>query len=85
MKIRPLLRMPEAFKASCKSRSGFYDDIKKGLMVPVVRIGANSVAVPEDEIAAINAAKIAGKSNDEIRQIVSRLVADRQGAAQSNS
>ncbi len=81
--IKAMQLMPEAFKASCKSRSRFYDDIKKGLMVPMVRIGANSVAVPEDEIAAINAAKIAGKSNDEIRQIVSRLVADRQDVAQS--
>ncbi len=78
MKLRPLLRKPVVLKVTGKSNSGLHEDIKEGLMVPVVRIGKNSVAFPEDEIAAINAARIAGKSDDEIRQIVSRLVANRQ-------
>ncbi len=77
-----LIKLPQVLGLTAKARSTHYNDIKAGMMTPPVKIGGDdsqSVAWPEHEITAINAARIAGKSNDEIRQLVVRLVADRQG------
>lgn len=79
MKAISLLRLPRACEISGRGRASFYSDIKKGLMVGVVKVGPNASAVPENELAAINAARIAGKSETEIRQLVSRLMEDRKG------
>lgn len=73
-----LLKLPQVLEQTAKARSTHYNDIKAGLMTPTVSLGVNSVAWPEHEISAINAARIAGKSDDEIRQLVARLVADRK-------
>lgn len=76
-----LLKLPQVLGLTAKARSTHYNDIKDGLMTPPVKIGgenSHSVAWPENEIICINAARIAGKSNDEIRKLVTRLVADRQ-------
>lgn len=76
--LKKLLKLPKALELTATARSTHYNNIKNGLMTPPIRLGVNSVAWPENEIAAINAARIAGKSDDEIRQLVARLVADRQ-------
>jgi len=73
-----LIKEPKALELSAHGRSTFRSRIKEGLMTPPVRLGENSVAWPEKEMEAINAARIAGKSDDEIRQLVARLVADRK-------
>lgn len=73
-----LLKLPKVLELTASARSTIYKNIHAGLMVPPVRIGENSVAFPEYEITAINAARIAGKTDAEIRQLVSKLVADRQ-------
>ena len=73
-----LLRLPCVLELRGKSRSAHYEDIQKGLMTPPVRLGGRSVAWPEDEIIAINAALIAGKSESEIKELVKKLIADRK-------
>lgn len=60
-----------------KSRSSIYADMKDGLLTPGVKLGARAVGWPEREVAAINAARIAGKSSKEIRALVKRLVSAR--------
>lgn len=47
-------------------------------MTPPVSLGGRSVAWPEDEIIAINNALIAGKTKDEIKELVKKLIADRK-------
>ena len=54
--------------------------IARGLFVPPIKLGYRSVAWPEHEIDVMNAAVIAGKSEEEIREIVSQLVAARASA-----
>ncbi len=77
--MRRLLRLPRTLDARCTSKSALYEDIKNGLMTPAVRLcGGRSVAWPEDEIIAINNALIAGKSKDEIKELVKKLIADRK-------
>lgn len=74
-----LLKLPQVLGQTAKARSTHYNDIKAGLMTPPVLLGVHSVAWPEHEISVINAARVAGKSDDEIRQLVARLVVERQG------
>ena len=69
--------MPAVVKRTGRSRSSTYVDIGDGTCVPQVRIGPRAIGFPEHEIDAINAARVAGQTNDEIRVLVTRLVADR--------
>jgi len=68
---------------TCKAATGYrssasiYNLIKKGLWPKGVSIGIRSVGWPSDEILAINAARIAGQSDDQIRELVNRLHAKR--------
>jgi prophage regulatory protein len=62
--------------------STFYEWIDKGLMTPGVAMGERSRAWPDHELQAIAAARVAGKSDDEIRTLVKQLVADRAKAGQ---
>lgn len=78
---RTILRIPAVLKRRGKSRSSHYLDIKNGLFVKPVQIGARSVGTPEDEVDTLNAACIAGKSNDEIRALVLKLEAARKTAS----
>jgi len=72
-----LLKLPAVLGLTAKSRTGHYADIKAGLMTPPVKLSVHSVAWPEHEIKAINSARVAGKPDGEICEIVSRLVAER--------
>lgn len=74
-----LLKLPQVLGQTAKARSTHYNDIKAGLMTPPVSLGVHSVAWPSHEIDALVAARVAGKSDDEIRQLVARLVVERQG------
>ena len=73
-----ILRMP-AVKAETghRSHASIYNAIKAGLWTRPVPIGQRSVGWPNTEVNAINAARIAGKSDAEIRLLVSRLHAIR--------
>lgn len=73
-----ILRMP-AVKAETghRSHASIYSAIKAGLFTTGVAIGQRSVGWPSDEVQAINAARIAGKSEAEIRELVNRLHAKR--------
>jgi prophage regulatory protein len=55
------------------SRSTIYLRISQGLFVKPVSLGARAVGFPAGEVAALNAARIAGKSDDEIRCLVVKL------------
>ena len=60
-----------------KRRSSNFTDIEKGLLPPGVDAGPNSRRWPYGEIREIVRARIAGKSDDEIRVLVKRLIAAR--------
>ena len=73
-----ILRLPEV-----KRRRGFsadasvYNEIRGGLFTTGVAISQRSKGWPDYECDAINAARIAGKSDTEIRELVKRLHAKR--------
>lgn len=71
-------RLPAVLRARGRSRSSHYDDIKKGLFTTPVSIGARAVGWPDSEVAILNAARIAGECDEEIRVLVIRLGAARK-------
>lgn len=77
---KSLLRFPIVKARSGQSRSGLYALIARGLWTRPVRLGARAVAWPEDEVNALNAARIAGLSDSEISALVTRLHAARSSA-----
>jgi prophage regulatory protein len=76
-----ILRLPTVIAISGVSRSTIYLHISQGLWPHPVRIGLRAVGWPDSEVAAINAARIAGKSEDDIRALVVKLEAARKLAA----
>jgi prophage regulatory protein len=60
------------------SRSTIYLRISQKLWPKPVSLGPRAVGWPAHEVAAINAARIAGRSDEQIRTLVARLEADRQ-------
>lgn len=60
-------------EAGYRSNASIYNLIREGLWTKPVLIGQRSVGWPDDEVRALCAARIAGKTDDEIRELVSRL------------
>jgi len=73
-----IFRMP-AVKAETghRSHASIYTAIKAGLFTRPVPIGERSVGWPDYEVKAINTARIAGKTEADIRDLVNRLHAKR--------
>lgn len=79
--MQTILRMRQVKACRGLSRTTHYQQISQGLMTKPIRTGARAVGWPANEIEAINAARIAGKSEDEIRGLVKRLEAARSSGA----
>jgi prophage regulatory protein len=73
-----LLRRHAVEQLTGKSRSTIYRDIRKGIFPKPVQIGGDRVAWISHEISAINQARIAGKSDDEIKHLIAQLEAARK-------
>ena len=79
--VKAILRLPAVKAESGASRSTIYLRIQQGLWPKPVRLGPRSVGWPASEVAAINSARIAGMTDDEIRAVVIKLEAARKTAA----
>ena len=77
---RKLIRFSDLKISFPKCRSALYEDQKDGLLPPAIHIGERAVAWVEEEIEAVKAARIAGKSDEYIRQLVKSLVAGRESS-----
>ena len=73
-------RLRETLNGSGNARSTHYLKMDEGLWTTQVKIGERAVGWPEHENDAINAARIAGKTDDEIRALVRVLHANRKTA-----
>jgi prophage regulatory protein len=76
-----ILRRKQVEACTGLARSTIYDRVKSGTFTAPVSLGARAVGWPSHEIEALNAARIAGKSDEEIRALVAKLEAARQTAA----
>lgn len=73
-----ILRMP-AIKAKTghKSHASIYNAITGGTFTKPVAIGQRAVGWPDFEVEAVLAARIAGQNDEQIKELVQRLHADR--------
>ncbi len=76
-----IYRLPTVKTESGYSRSTIYLRITQGLWTKPVSLGPRCVGWPAHEVAALNAARIAGKADEEIRALVLHLEAARKAAA----
>lgn len=73
-----ILRMSEVkAETGHRSHASIYSAIKSGLFTVGVAIGQRSKGWPSEEVQAINRARISGQSDDQIRELVTRLHAKR--------
>jgi prophage regulatory protein len=75
---KTIYRLPAVKTESGLSRSTLYLRITQGLWTRPISLGGRTVGWPSCEVAALNAARIAGKTDDEIRALVQKLQADRK-------
>ena len=73
-----ILRLPEVKRAyGHKSDASIYNAIRAGLHTTGVAIGQRARGWPDYEVSALVAARIAGKSDADIRELVNVLHAKR--------
>jgi prophage regulatory protein len=75
-----LLKLPAVCDLTGLRTVSIYGHAKAGLFPPPVKLGERTSVWPEHEVAAINLARIAGKSDAEIRALVADLIAQRKQA-----
>lgn len=75
-----IVRLSTVKELTGLGRSTLYRRIKEGTWVPPISLGPRAVGFRESEVAAINAARVRGESDDTIRGLVAALVSDRQNA-----
>ena len=73
-------RLPTVLSETGLRRSTFYLRIAQGLWTKSISLGGRAVGWPASETTVLNTARIAGKSDDEIRVIVQKLEAQRREA-----
>jgi len=77
-----ILRLPEVKRVlGHRADASVYNAIRVGLFTNGVAIGQRAKGWPDYEVDAINAARVAGKSESEIRELVKALHAKRSELA----
>jgi prophage regulatory protein len=71
-------RLPPVLAQTGYTRSKVYSDMDKGLFTKQIKIGPRAMGWLSTEVDALIAARVAGKTDDEIRQLVTELEAARQ-------
>lgn len=80
--MEKILGMPDVKNLTGhRSHVSVYELVRSGLFTKPIHIGRRSVGWPESEIEAVNAARIAGRSDDFIRGLVGQLHTKRQESA----
>lgn len=73
-----ILRMPAVkVETGYRSHASIYNDIREGIFTKPIKLSERSVGWPDYEVKAVVAAKIAGASKDQVRELVVRLHAKR--------
>ena len=73
-----IIRRPDVLQMTGWSKSTLYNRINDGLFIEPISLGARSVGFPYNEVEQIITNMIAGKSQDELKALVSSLVNNRQ-------
>lgn len=76
--LQTIYRLPKVIFVTGLSRSTLYLRIAQGLLTKPVGLGARAVGWPSGDIVAINTARIAEKTDEEIKVLVLKLEAARK-------
>ena len=76
--LHTILRIPATKAESGYSRSTLYLRVAQGLWTKPVSLGPRAVGWPAEEVEALNAARIAGKTDTQIRELVQSLLTRRK-------
>jgi prophage regulatory protein len=76
-----LLKMAELSRRYAEPRSTLYWRIGLGTFVPPIKQGPRAAAFILEEVETLLRARAAGASDEEIKALVRKLVADRKGTA----
>ena len=69
-----ILRIDDTLQRTGDTRTPFYEKISKGLFTRPIKIGgARAAGHPEHEVDTLIAARVAGASTDQIKQLVAKL------------
>jgi prophage regulatory protein len=79
--MEKILRLPAVIERIGKTRSPLYADIQAGLFVRPIKLGPRAAGWPESEVGHVIEARIAGASNEYLRDLVKRLHDKRVEAA----
>jgi len=77
-----ILRKPHVVARTGLSKTTIYLRVRNGLFTKPVPLGPRAVGWPSSEVTTLNAARISGKSDEEIRKIVDELHSARKNAWQ---
>jgi prophage regulatory protein len=73
-----ILRLKAVLSAvGYSSHSSIYKSIDRGVFTKPVQIGQRGVGWPNDEVQTILAARIAGRTDEQLRELVEKLHAKR--------
>jgi prophage regulatory protein len=76
-----ILRGPAVGDIMAESKSTRHNRVAQGLLTRPISLGPRAVGWPEHEVQAIIAARIAGKSEADIKSLVTSLMAARKNAS----
>jgi prophage regulatory protein len=78
--VTRMLKLRDVLSRRARGTTSHYADIQRGLFTKPVKTGIKASAWPEAEVEALIRARIAGKTDDEIRALVAKLEAARAKA-----
>jgi prophage regulatory protein len=76
--LKTIIRLPAVKLETGLSRSTLYLRITQGLWTKPISLGGRAVGWPLSDIVALNAARIAGKTDHDVRELVTALESDRK-------
>lgn len=77
-----IVKLPTLLEKFCISRSTAFHHIKEGLLPQNISLGQRSRGFILSELDAVLSARVAGKSNEEIKKLVKSLIAKRKETIQ---
>lgn len=76
-----IIRKPEIMVATGLNNTSQFYHIKNGTLPPYIKLGPRSVGLMKFEVDAVMAARAAGHTDDQIRELVCKLVENRKAKA----
>ncbi len=73
-----LIKLSSVLDRTVQSKSAVYDRVKQETFPPPIKLGARASAWVQSEVDAWIKAKIVGATDDELKELVRSLVADRK-------